>query len=76
MMAILSDGESASLGDMDRIPEAKGAALESGIALYPVTLAKSALTLSDPTVSPTFDQSNLPSISAFMDLAPGPAAVS
>jgi VWFA-related protein len=73
MMAILSDGESASIGDADesRDGEAISAARESGIALYPVLLVKSAVTLfSTPTIRPTFDQSNLPSISAFMDLAP------
>ena len=73
MMAILSDGESAFLGDGDRVGEAISAARESGIALYPVMLAKPAVTpdgLSAPTIAPTFSQSNLPSIAAFMDLAP------
>jgi hypothetical protein len=75
MMAILSDGESASIGDADksRDDEAISAARESGIALYPVILVKSAVTtdgVSAPAITPTFSQSNLPSISAFMDLAP------
>jgi VWFA-related protein len=75
MMAILSDGESASIGGADesRNGEAIRAAQESGIALYPVMLVKSAVItdgVSAPATTPTFSQSNLPSISAFLDLAP------
>jgi len=44
MMAILSDGESYWPGDLERTEEAVRAARESGISLYPVMLAKSAVT--------------------------------
>jgi VWFA-related protein len=73
MMAILSDGESSFPGDGDRVGEAISAARESGIALFPIMLTKSAVApdgLSAPSIAPTFSQSNLPSIKAFMDLAP------
>ena len=71
MMAILSDGESSFPGDGDRVRESIEAARESGIALYPVILAKSAAVDSRTGVStPTLTQNVVQSVGAFLGLAP------
>ena len=58
MLVIFSDGESASLGDENRADEATRVAGESGTALFPVMLSKSA---------PSMD--SVDSIHDFMNLA-------
>ena len=59
MLVIFSDGESASLGDESRADEAARVAGESGTALFPVMLNKSASSMD-----------SVDSIHDFMNLAP------